>query len=174
MVSYSICLSLSDFFHSAYYSRSPSLLFQMARFHSFLWPSSTPLYVYTCAVLCCAKSLQSSNCVTTWTVACQAPLSTGFSRQEYWSGVLFPSSRDLSDPGIKHASLMSPELAGGLFKPHMYMYAYICIYMHIFCNHMDGSWRHYAKRNRWNRGGQSDIYISHIFFTPSSVDGYLG
>ena len=36
-----------------------------------------------------------------WTVAWQAPLSTGFSRQEYWSGVPFPSPGDFSNPGIK-------------------------------------------------------------------------
>ena len=36
---------------------------------------------------------------TPWTVACQAPLSMGFSRQEYWSGFPFPSPRDLPDPG---------------------------------------------------------------------------
>ena len=40
-----------------------------------------------------------------WTVVCQAPLSMGFSRQEYWSGVPFPSSRDLTDPGIEPGSL---------------------------------------------------------------------
>ena len=39
--------------------------------------------------------------VTPWTVACQAPLSTGFSRQEYWSGLPFPSPGELPDPGIK-------------------------------------------------------------------------
>ena len=38
--------------------------------------------------------------VTPWTVACQAPLSMGFSRQEYWSGLPFPSPGDLPDPGI--------------------------------------------------------------------------
>ena len=38
---------------------------------------------------------------TPWTVACQAPLSMEFSRQEYWSGLLFPSPGDLPDPGIK-------------------------------------------------------------------------
>ena len=38
---------------------------------------------------------------TPWTVACQASLSIGFSRQEYWSGLPFPSPGDLSDPGIK-------------------------------------------------------------------------
>ena len=39
--------------------------------------------------------------VTPWTVACQAPLSMGFSRQEYWSGLPCPSPGDLPDPGIK-------------------------------------------------------------------------
>ena len=41
--------------------------------------------------------------VTPWTVAYQAPLSMGFSRQEYWSGLPFPSG-DLPDPGIKPGS----------------------------------------------------------------------
>ena len=53
--------------------------------------------------------------VTLWTVACQAPMSTGFSRQEYWSGLLFPSPGDLPDPGIKPVSLTSPAVAGGFF-----------------------------------------------------------
>ena len=44
---------------------------------------------------------------TPWTVAHQVPLSMGFSRQEYWSGLPFPSPGDLSDPGIKP---MSPAL----------------------------------------------------------------
>ena len=39
--------------------------------------------------------------VTPWTVACQAPLSMGFSRQEYWSGLLFSSLGDLPDPGME-------------------------------------------------------------------------
>ena len=43
-------------------------------------------------------------CVTIWTVACQASLSMAFSRQEYWSGLPFPSPGDLPDPGIKPAS----------------------------------------------------------------------
>ena len=41
---------------------------------------------------------------TPQTVACQAPLSMGFSRQEYWSGLLFPSPGDLPNPGIKPRS----------------------------------------------------------------------
>ena len=45
-------------------------------------------------------------------IACQAPLFTGFSRQEYWSGWPFSSPRDLPNPGIKPASLVSAALAG--------------------------------------------------------------
>ena len=41
---------------------------------------------------------------TPWTVACQAPLSMKFSRQEYWSGLPFPSPEDLSNPGIEPGS----------------------------------------------------------------------
>ena len=50
--------------------------------------------------------------VTTWTVACQAPLSTEFSRQEYYSGLPFPPPGSLPDPEIEPAS---PALAGGFF-----------------------------------------------------------
>ena len=53
--------------------------------------------------------------VTLWTVARQAPLSMGFSMQEYWSGLPCPPPEDLPDPGIKPASLMSPASAGRFF-----------------------------------------------------------
>ena len=56
-----------------------------------------------------------SDCAMLWTVAHQAPLSMGFSRPEYWSGLLFPPPGDLSNPGIKPTSLTSPALAGGFF-----------------------------------------------------------
>ena len=52
-----------------------------------------------------------------WTVARQASLSTGFSRQGYWSGLPFPPPEDLPNPGIEPTSLMSPALAGGFFTP---------------------------------------------------------
>ena len=52
---------------------------------------------------------------TPWIVAHQAPLSMGFSRQEYWSGLPCPSPGDLPDPGIEPVSLTSPALAGGFF-----------------------------------------------------------
>ena len=56
--------------------------------------------------------------VIPWIAAYQAPLSMGFSRQEYWSGVPFPSPEDLADPGIKpgspalHADSLPSELQG--------------------------------------------------------------
>ena len=54
-------------------------------------------------------------CGTSWTVARQALLSMGFSRQEYWSGLPFAPLGDLPDPGIEPESLASPALAGGFF-----------------------------------------------------------
>ena len=50
-----------------------------------------------------------------WTVAHQAPLTMGFSRQEHWSGLPCPPPGDLPNPGIKLASSMSPALAGRFF-----------------------------------------------------------
>ena len=49
---------------------------------------------------------------TPWTVACQALRSMGLSRQEYWSGLPFPTPGNLPKPGMEPASLMSPVLAG--------------------------------------------------------------
>ena len=45
-----------------------------------------------------------STLATPWTVACQVPLSMGFSRQDYWSGLPFPSPGDLPNPGIEPGS----------------------------------------------------------------------
>ena len=53
--------------------------------------------------------------VSPWTVVCQAPLSMRFSRQENWSALPFPSSKDLPDPGIRTMSPVSPVLASGFF-----------------------------------------------------------
>ena len=58
--------------------------------------------LYMCSVCLVVKSCLTF--ATPWTVACQAPLSMGFPRQEYWDRLLFTSPRDLSDPGIKPTS----------------------------------------------------------------------
>ena len=58
-----------------------------------------------CAVIVAVQSLNHVQLFATpWTVARRAPLSMGFSRQEYWSGLPCPSPRDLPDPGVKSAS----------------------------------------------------------------------
>ena len=53
--------------------------------------------------------------MTPWPVACPAPLSMEFSRQENWSGLPLPSSGDLPDPGIKLLFPVCPALAGRFF-----------------------------------------------------------
>ena len=63
--------------------------------------------------------------VTPWTVARQTPLSIGFSRQEHWSGLPFPSPGDLSDPGIEpgspalQADSLPTEPPGKIQGPHL-------------------------------------------------------
>ena len=63
---------------------------------------------------------------TPWTVACQAPLSMGFSRQEPWNGLPCPPQGDPPDPGIEPVSFESPALAGIFFTTSI-----TCIYAHI-------------------------------------------
>ena len=60
----------------------------------------------------CIQLLSRVSLLATWTGACQAPLPMEFSRQEYWSELLFPFPWDLPDLGIESAS---PALAGELF-----------------------------------------------------------
>ena len=65
---------------------------------------------HTCSLSCSSRV---QLFATPWTVACQAPLSVGFSRQGYWSGLPCSSLGHLPNPGIEPKSLMSPALAGG-------------------------------------------------------------
>ena len=70
-------------------------------------------YAYVCVCVCVCLVAQSCQTLATpWIVAHQALLSMGFSRQEYWSGLSFPSLGDLPNPGIK---LVSPALAARFF-----------------------------------------------------------
>ena len=95
---------------------------------SSLWiGSSVPFFwiPYICIIVWClffffllhAKSLQScpTLCNPMDCSPCQAPLSMGFSRQEYWSRLPCPPPGDLPNPGIEPTSLMSPALAGMFF-----------------------------------------------------------
>ena len=69
--------------------------------------------------------------VTPWTIAHQAPLSVGFSKQDYWSGLPFPFPGDLPDPGIETVFLVSPAFPGRFFvtgPPGPYITLYVSIY----------------------------------------------
>ena len=62
-------------------------------------------------------SVMSNSFATPWTAACQPPLSMRFSRQEYWSGLPFPSPEDLPNPGIEPTSHALNCITGGFFTP---------------------------------------------------------
>ena len=68
--------------------------------------------------------------VTPWTVARQAPLCEGLSRQEYWSGLPCPPPGDLPDPGIGPMSPVTPALQADSFppSPHRSHYSRLVIY----------------------------------------------
>ena len=63
----------------------------------------------------CLVAKSCLNLCNPWTIACLAPLSMGFPKQEYWSGLPFPPPGHLPDPGIELVSSESPEMAGGFF-----------------------------------------------------------
>ena len=105
------------------------------------------------------SSVISDSFATPWTVACQAPLSMEFSRQEYWRGLPFPTPGDLPDPRSEAMSPMSHALTGGFFttmslgKPIcMYVCMCVCvcvcvciyIYIYIYMNIMNPCLYHTA------------------------------
>ena len=77
-----------------------------------IFSTATPPAMCSCFCSCCLAAKLCPTLATPWTVAHQAPLSMGFPRKEYWSGLPFPSPGDLSDSGIKPRS---PVLAGRFF-----------------------------------------------------------
>ena len=75
---------------------------------------------------------------TLWTIAHQAPLSMGFSRQEYWSGLPYPPSGALPNPGTEAVSLTSPALASGFFTTSA-TWGALC--PHQFLGNRDGDYQ---------------------------------
>ena len=87
----------------------------------------------------CACMLSHFNCVrlfvTPWTVARQSPVSVGFSRQEYWRGLLCLPPRDLPNPGIKPVSLTSTCIASRFFTTSVIWEASRnCLKVHNYIN----------------------------------------
>ena len=109
------------------------------------WPTCLLLRVYilysycTVTVFCMKVKVKSLSRVwlfaTLWTAAHQAPLPIGFSRQEYWSGLPFPSPGDLPDPGIEPRSPALQADAGRRFnlwatrKPAIQNSSIVCVWL---------------------------------------------
>ena len=89
----------------------------------------------TCCLLVSPQVI-SDPFVTLWTVTYQAPPSMGFSREEYWSGLPFPSPGYLPDPGIEPTS---PALAGGFFTTEPLVAVLLTQSCPNLCNPMDYS-----------------------------------
>ena len=94
------------------------------------------------------------------TVALQAPLPMGFSRQEYWSGLSCPPLGDLPDLGIKPTSFASPALAGGFF---FFFFYHLC---HLVSLHMAGE-------NNLSNSKRSMLIISWTLIFSYWALGYL-
>ena len=73
-----------------------------------------------------------SNSVNQWTVVCQVPLSVGIPRQEYWSGLPFPTSQDLPDPGVKPSAFAVAPMLQANSLPAEPRGKYIGKYRRIF------------------------------------------
>ena len=91
----------------------PLFMWQVNLHINCLWIADCCCLNTESCVCLCAKLLQS--CATLWTVACQAPLTMGFSRQEYWGGLPHPPPGDLPEPGIEFVSFTSPASADRFF-----------------------------------------------------------
>ena len=112
----------------------PALCLQVHFLCLSLYPCPANRFISTifldsiCMGWCCFVTKLCPTLATLWTVAHQTPLSTGFPRQEYWSGLPFPSSGDLPDPGTKAAC---PTLAGRLFTAEPAEKSYIYIWSEV-------------------------------------------
>ena len=83
------------------------------------------IYIYVACILSHVQLF-----ATPWTVAHQVPLSMGFPRQEYWSGLPFPIPGDLPEAGIEPTSPAPPALAGRVFTTSATWEAPIYVYAH--------------------------------------------
>ena len=88
--------------------------FSILPLRMFIFLSSTLKVIRERACACSVASVL-SNSANPWTLACQAPMSVEFSRQEYWTGLPFPPPGDLPDPGTKPTSPVPPALQVDFF-----------------------------------------------------------
>ena len=122
---------MPEYLLSTYYI--PTMLLSTPHASSSLYLTSPSIFLYLLyvGVLSCFSHVQLF--ATSWTIARQAPLSLGFSRQEYWSRLPYPPLGDLLDPGIESTPPVSPTLqadslpAEPLGKPNLIYYRIVYI-----------------------------------------------
>ena len=127
-------------------SHQGTLVFTDDSSSSFFYFLRKYLYICVC-VLSCFSHIRLF--ATLRTGACQAPLSMGFSRQEYWIGLSCPTPGDLPDPGIEPMSLTSPTLVGRFFTtsaaweiPSLFIYFWLCwVFVAVWAFSSYGEWR---------------------------------
>ena len=123
-----------------------------------------------CVCVCAHSVTQSYLFMTTWTIAHQAPLSVGFPRQEYWSGLPFPPPGDLPNPGIEPESPVSPALAGRFFTLcHVGSHGAL---KYIYLNPVHSRWQDAHNHNERCLGGKATLlpfYRNPKWLSPSSV-----
>ena len=83
-----------------------------------LWTEPFIFFPGSLLCCCCLVAKLRPSFTSPWAVSCQAPLSMGFPRQEYWSGWPFPSSEHLPDPRIELTSPVCSALVGGYFTTY--------------------------------------------------------
>jgi len=108
--------------------------------------------------------------VTLWTIASQAPLSMGFSRQEYWSGLPCPPPGDPPDPGIEPGSPMSPALADKFFTTSITWEAHVCI-------HIQNFWKDkqeiIIRIDLWRWVGKQERFVPFLFYLLCFTMSYI-
>ena len=127
------------------------------------------IYLYECMKVEVKSFSRVRLFVTPWTVVHQAPLSMWFFRQEYWSGLSFPSPGDLPDPGIKprspamQADALTSEPPG---KPYEYVCMCVCIYVCVcvcVCMHIN-IYRKNILPETWNRNYIIEATVNTLAF----------
>ena len=103
-----LIISFNRRIHMYVYTSICVYKYRRVNVHAYVHAVSNPLSL----MLMLSHSVMSDSFVTPWTVAHRAPLSMGFPRQEYWSGLPCPPSGELPNPGVEPTS---PALARGFF-----------------------------------------------------------
>ena len=117
--------------------------------HHFIRAATHWLLVHTCTLSCFSHVWLF---VTLWTVAHQAPLYMGFSRQEYWGGLPCPPPGDLPNPGIKPMSPISSALAGSFFTTSAMAHS------RCSTNSWMSEWKQCCGGNRTSRDKMIELY----------------